>query len=90
MAKEQNNNKIEEFKKTIHYRDICHFIDYIEHQDTFNSCMEDLGYSIGLNLLTSNDDLRIKNVILGANGEFRVLTYIPQGSMFGECVICKV
>lgn len=84
--------KIENFKKSIHYRDICYLIDHIDNQDILNSCAEELGYSIGVDIITRLDRLNptLKTIFLGGNGEFRVISYLHENRPIAESVICRI
>lgn len=86
MAQTQEQ-RIEAFTQSNHYKDICHMIDYIENQDIFNSCMEELGYKIGIDLNTKDMKRPLKSVIIGANGEFRVLSWADKIGLVTESVI---
>ncbi len=84
------DEKIETFKQSIHYRDICYFIDHIDSQDIFNSCMEDLGYTTGLILLSENDPNELKSIIMGQKEEIMVISFLAKKSPLAECVIYKI
>lgn len=84
----ETEQKIEEFMKSQDYKDICYVIDHVSNADIRNSCLEDLGYSIGINMLMSTDIDKPKHVILGKKGEFRVQS-IKSINHFADCVICK-
>lgn len=81
--------KINEFKQSVHYRDICYLIDHIDNQDVFNSCLEELGYTHGLLLLSDGDPTEPKDVIMGKRGEMRVISYLTQQGIIAECAIYK-
>lgn len=84
------NEKLERFFQSIQYRDICYFIDHVTNQDIFNSCCEELGYSIGIDIVNSKDKAKPKSVIIGKEGEFRVISHIQDNKFIAECVICRI
>lgn len=84
----EKDKKIKSFMESQDYIDICYMIDHVSNASIRNSCLEDLGYSIGLNLLSENDKNESKHVIIGAKGEFRVQSNVAEGD-FADCVIFK-
>lgn len=88
MAKSKKT-KLKEFMESIHYRDICYLIDHMSNQDVLNSCAEDIGYSIGLDFITKDNKPQIKDVIIGKNNEFRVVTFLRKNRPIVECIICN-
>ena len=77
---------IKSFKKTQDYRDICYMIDHITMYDIMISCIEDLNYKIGLNILTSKEKGNIKNITLGKKGEIRIQLTKTKNN----CNICAI
>lgn len=88
MAK-QRKTKIQEFMNSYHYRDICYLIDHINNLDVLNSCAEELGYSIGVNVIKKGTLPMLKSVSIGKNNEYRVVTSIRRGKPLTECIIYK-
>ena len=84
----EKDKKIKSFKESQDYIDICYMIDHVSNPSIRNSCLEDLGYSIGLNLVTKDNKTESKDVIIGAKGEFRVQSATAEND-FVDCVICK-
>lgn len=72
MPTHKEIQKIVNFKKSQHYRDICYMIDHVKNRDICLNCLEDLNYRIGTNLIMSKKESKIKSVNLGKNGEYRV------------------
>lgn len=67
-----NQKIINSFITSQDYKDICYMVDHTPNLGTMVSCIEDLNYKIGLNILTSKDNQHIKKVTLGKKGEIRV------------------
>lgn len=68
----QKEKIIKSFKESQDYKDLCYMVDHIPAQDIMISCVEDLHYKIGLNILTSKRKNNIKDIILGGKGEIRM------------------
>lgn len=81
--------EIEEFIKSQDYRDICYLIDHIDDQDIFNSCVEELGYKVGVDIFDNRKPLKLKAVYKGDKGEFRVVSFIKKETPIAESVIIK-
>ena len=67
-----NQKIIDSFKQSQDYKDICYMIDHFSRTDIMISCLEDLGYKIGLDLVTSKDKPELKKIIIGKKNEIRV------------------
>lgn len=87
MAK--TNEKIDAFVKTDDYRFICWLIDHCFNQDIRNSCCEQLGYSIGVDVIDRKEKIYPKSVLIGSHEEFRVASSISNTYRTVECIICK-
>lgn len=82
------NSKITKFKQSRDYRDICYFITHVRDRDVRNSCLEQLGYKIGLNIILSQDNDIPSAVIIGERGEYRVQTS-RSFNYIVDCAICE-
>lgn len=77
---------VNKFKKTQDYRDICYMIDHVRNEEVRISCIEALNYKIGTNILFSESNTKIKNVIIGRKGEIRV-QITPKYGIIAACAI---
>lgn len=57
-------------KHSIDIRDICYFIDHVKNIDFRASLIKELGYKIGVNVLTK--DSHEKMITIGKKGEIRL------------------
>lgn len=79
-------NKIEKFKHSIDYRDICYFIDHVENIDFRISLLEELGYNVGV--LIVKQDFGEKHIIIGKKKEIRMqVTPKYKNINVARCVI---
>ena len=77
---------INAFKQSYHYRDICYMVDHVPYREIMISCIEDLDYKIGLNLIRTSDKTNLKSVSIGKKGEYRVQLTKPENNL----IICAI
>lgn len=64
-----DNEKIDVFRKSQDYKDICYMIDHVPLKERI-SCLRSLGYRIGFTI--SKNETIEKNIIFGKHGELRM------------------
>lgn len=62
--------RIEEFVRSIDYRDICYFIEHVKNISFRKSLLEELGYRIGIEFPKTNNQLY--NVYIGKKNDLRM------------------
>ena len=82
-------SQLEKFRESNHYKDICYLIDHIANQDVLNSCAEELGYSVGIDIFSKEVKPMVKQILVGKNKEFRVVTLLRKGSQIAETIVFK-
>lgn len=85
---EKEQNLIKSFKRSQDYKDICYMIDHVENKEVRLSCIEELNYKIGTDMMIKETQKGPKSVIIGRNGEFRVQVTKCE-DMFAACAIVE-
>ena len=69
------------------FNDIEYFIDHVENIDARIDVLEKLGYKIGVDVVSKDND-KVKKVIVGKRGELRIqIAPAPKGLPLAKCVI---
>lgn len=78
--------------KKDHIRDILdieYFIDHVDNIDARADVIHQLGYEIGVNVVTKETD-KVKSVIKGKRGELRIqIAPAQKGLPLAKCAIIK-
>lgn len=70
------------------YKDICYFIDHVADVSVRLSCLEELGYRIGTDIVKGES--KVKSVKIGKQGEIRMLvTPKFKNINIARCVIIE-
>lgn len=77
---------IKKFKNTQDYIDICYMVDHVKDLDFRLSCLESLGYRIGINVIKNESN--VKDIMIGKNKDIRVQVTPKIGKLnIVKCVI---
>lgn len=69
------------------FNDIEYFIDHVKNIDARIDVLEKLGYKIGVDVVSKEND-KVKKVIVGKRGELRIqIAPAPKGLPLAKCVI---
>ena len=66
----QSKKRIEKFKKSIDFRDICYFITHVKNIEYRKSLLQDLGYHVGIEI--TRDKQSEGNVYIGKKKDLRM------------------
>lgn len=80
------SKRIEKFKTSQDYIDICYMIDHVKEYDVRANVLESLGYKIGFDIIKI--DKGVKNIYLGKKNEIRMqVTPKFKNINIAKCVI---
>lgn len=80
------SKRIEKFKTSQDYIDICYMIDHVKEYDVRANVLESLGYKIGFDIMKI--DKGVKNIYLGKKNEIRMqVTPKFKNINIAKCVI---
>ena len=85
---EKDKLKIKEFVSSKDYRDIVYMVDHIKNHETLCSCLEDLGYKIGIDIILKRDR-PIKDIQVFKGKEIRMIIAY-NGKKIGISVIVDI
>lgn len=79
---------INKFKLSQDYIDICYMIDHVNDIDARVSCLECLGYRVGVDVVKI--DFGVKNVYIGKKNDIRIqITPKNKNINLAKCVIIE-
>jgi hypothetical protein len=82
------SKRIEKFKKSQDYIDICYMIDHIKEEETRIDVLQVLGYKIGLDIVKI--DKGVKNIHIGKKNDLRMqVTPKFKNVNIAQCVIIE-
>ena len=82
------SKRIEKFKKSQDYIDICYMIDHIKEEETRIDVLQVLGYKIGLDIVKI--DKGVKNIYIGKKNDLRMqVTPKFKNVNIAQCVIIE-
>ena len=85
---EKDKKIIKLFKRSQDYIDICYMVDHVSNKEVRLSCIEELNYKLGTNMMMEGNQMEPKSVIIGRNGEFRVQITKCE-DLFATCAIVE-
>lgn len=82
------SKRIEKFKKSQDYIDICYMIDHVKEEETRIDVLQVLGYKIGLDIVKI--DKGVKNIYIGKKNDLRIqVTPKFKNVNIAQCVIIE-
>jgi hypothetical protein len=82
------SKRIEKFKKSQDYIDICYMIDHVKEEETRIDVLQVLGYKIGLDIVKI--DKGVKNIYIGKKNDLRMqVTPKFKNVNIAQCVIIE-
>lgn len=82
------SKRIEKFKKSQDYIDICYMIDHVKEEETRIDVLQVLGYKIGLDIVKI--DKGVKNIYVGKKNDLRMqVTPKFKNVNIAQCVIIE-
>lgn len=82
------SKRIEKFKKSQDYIDICYMIDHVKEEETRIDILQVLGYKIGLDIVKI--DKGVKNIYIGKKNDLRMqVTPKFKNVNIAQCVIIE-
>ena len=82
------SKRIENFKKSQDYIDICYMIDHVKEEETRIDVLQVLGYKIGLDIVKI--DKGVKNIYIGKKNDLRMqVTPKFKNVNIAQCVIIE-
>jgi hypothetical protein len=82
------SKRIENFKKTQDYIDICYMIEHVKENEVRLDVLQVLGYKVGIDIV--KEDKGVKNIYIGKRNELRMqVTPKFKHVNLAQCVIIE-